>query len=185
MELFIVENNIVRPTAEALLLEPFNAIWENDETPKKDIALKKFAYVEFMCSYKKSNPFVGYTDETLRSQKILEAINMDNTLLDEKAIVDAMKLYITLQEEASPSLRFYKSAVEASEKMIEFFENFDLMAVNSRTGNLLYKPADITRALKDVNEILKTMTSLKEKVYQELYEDSKAKGGREVNYFEK
>ena len=59
------------------------------------------------------------------------------------------------------------------------------MSTNIKTGNLLYKPADITRALKDTNDILKTMNSLKEKVYQELYEDSKAKGGREVNYFEK
>ena len=188
MDLFTVENNIVRPTAEALLLRPFNNIWESDTTSKKDIAIAKFAYIEFMCSYKRSNPFIGYTNKDDRKLKIIGSLNIENALneiLEDNNVKEAIDLYNKLQEEASPSLRFYESAVQASEKMIEFFESFDLMAVNGRTGNLLYKPADITRALKDTNDILKTMNSLKEKVYQELYEDSKAKGGREVNYFEK
>jgi hypothetical protein len=59
-----------------------------------------------------------------------------------------------------------------------------LNKVNPRTGNPLYKPADITRALKEVNDIIRTLNSIKEKVYQELAEDSKGKAGREINYFE-
>jgi hypothetical protein len=36
-----------------------------------------------------------------------------------------------------------------------------------------------------VNDVFKTLGSLKSKVEQELYEDTKGKGGREINYFEK
>ena len=71
MDIFIVQNNIVVPTAHALLLTPFKNIWESDDSPKKDIAMAKFSYIEFMCSYKKSNPFIGYTDKNQRKLKIL------------------------------------------------------------------------------------------------------------------
>ena len=69
--------------------------------------------------------------------------------------------------------------------MVDFFTTVDLNAINARTGNLLYKPADITRALKDVNDVIKTLASTRQKVIQEIAEDAKGKGGREINYFEK
>ena len=35
------------------------------------------------------------------------------------------------------------------------------------------------------SDVIKTLGSLKEKVIQEIAEDAKGKGGREINYFEK
>jgi hypothetical protein len=183
MDIFIVEDYKVMPTAEALSIKAFKNIWNSSD--EKETLLSKFAYIEFMCSYKPTNPFIGYLDPEERKQKIIEKIDMTIEECDDDLIVEAIKVYEELQNNASPSLNFYMAALEASKTMIDFFNDVDLNKKNSRTGNPLYKPADITKALKDTYEILKTMNSLKEKVHQEIYDSSKGKGGRVINYFEK
>ena len=187
MDIFVVRDGKVSVTPEVLLIYPFNQIWEEDT---EELAIRKFTFIEFMCSRKKSNPFIEYKMDE-RPSKILISFSSNendeiiNAIPTDELVISAMDVYNKLQNEASISLRFYESAIAAAEKMNEFFINFDLNKVNFKTGTLLYKPADITRALKDVNEVLKTLGGLKVKVQQELYEDVKGKAGREINHFEK
>lgn len=191
MEIFIIKEGRVYPTAEALLIPVFGRIWTRDDSTGKEQALFEIAFIEFMCSYKKSNLYIGYTDEVERAEKILAAFffsSNDNTYNDPREDMDvkvAMDYYKEVQHDASPSIRFYEAALQGATQMVDFFTNVDLNARNSRTGALLYKPADLTRALKDTNDILKTLTSMKENVYKELAESAKGKGDREINYFEK
>ena len=48
LELFVIEHNVVRPTAQVLLIHPFDKIWKRDKTEKKTRAMGEFAYIEFM-----------------------------------------------------------------------------------------------------------------------------------------
>lgn len=187
MDIFFVKGNRIAITPEALLLAPIKEIWEKEE---EGMALIKLGYVEFMCSHKKTNPFIGYKLE-VRGRKIL-LITFPNVheeeyekVMNDDNVILAMSMYNILQNEASPSLRFYNASIKAAETMTTFFTDFDLKSTNSKTGALLYKPADITRALKDVNDVIKTLGAMKEKVIQEIAEDSKGKAGREINHFEK
>jgi len=187
MELFGVKSSEIRVTMECLMIEPFKSIWKKDGP---DIGTQKFTYIEFMCSMKKNNVFIGYKIEE-RGKKILTncfpsitSEEMSN-IINDPLVVQGMKIYNELQNEASPAIRFYESAVVAADNLVEFFNTIDLDARNLRTGALLYKPKDITNALKDVKDILKTLSSLRSEVIQELYEDVKGKAGREINYFEK
>ena len=187
MDIFIVQDNRVGITPQALLISPFKEIWEEND---KDMALLKLGYIEFMCSYKKSNPFGGYLIDE-RPLKILISSFPNGTeeeyssIMNDSLVIEGIALYIKNQAEASVSLRYYEAAVSAANKMADFFIDFELDTPNPKTGNPLYKPADITRALKDVNDIIKTLGALKDKVIQELNEDAKGKAGREINYFEK
>ena len=104
---------------------------------------------------------------------------------EEQHLIAVMEFYEQIQHEAAPSLKFYQASLNAAQKIIDFFNDFDLAETNPRTGNPLYKPADVTRTLKDTSDIIKTQNSLKGKVYQEIFEDARGKGGREINYFEK
>ena len=70
-----------------------------------------------------------------------------------------------------------------AEQMKTFFNNLDISEVNSKTGNPLYKPKDITSALNDANRTLETLDSMKEKVEQELFETTKNKGQKEISPF--
>jgi hypothetical protein len=184
MEVFRIDNkNKVVPTAEILVVEPFKTIWENND---KQLALLKFAYIEFMSSYKKSNPFIGYNNE-VRSDKILENITTPNKaklIVADELVFQAINKYKELEIDGSPSISFYEAALNAAEKLTTFFNNLDITKIGPK-GYPLYKPADVTRALKDTNEVIKTLGSMKEKVMQELTEAAKGKSGREINYFEK
>ena len=99
MELFYIKENMVFPTPQALNINVFRNIWEKDKSEKKEQALMEMAFVEFMCSYKKSNPFIGYTDLVEREHKILQAFSsMRNnepieSPKEEQHVIAAMEFY--------------------------------------------------------------------------------------------
>src|SRR5690606_7264046 len=166
---------------ETLLIEPFKTIWNRDKTNGKLRAIKEFTFIEFMSSKQKTNPYAGYDDRTrflaLRDEMYDNEWEMDDEI---KAAIDKIEEF---QKEASPTYTYYKSVLTASEKMKDFFDNFDINERNEK-GALLYKPADITRALNDTDKVLQNLDSMKEKVEQELFQVTKSKGNKQINPFE-
>ena len=55
--LFKIEGKAVFPNEETLLIEPFKSIWERDTSKNKEYALEDFAYIEFITSLLKTNPY--------------------------------------------------------------------------------------------------------------------------------
>jgi len=186
MDLFKVEGTLVVPTEHALLIPPYSDIWDEDTSKGKEEAKRAFAYIELNCSYKKSNPFKGYSDE-IRKEKVGQAVYRDDYESFEETdyIIEGMELYHTLRIEAAPTLQYYLSAKAGAEKMMNWLDTFNMETVNSRTGLPLYKPREITSALKDTYDVMKTLNALEEKVYEQLFETVRTKGGKEINYFEK
>lgn len=181
--MFIIEDNRVKPSPEMLLIPIFKQIWEDDTTEKKDIALLNFAYIEFVLSPKKSNPFSGYSKD-IRAFKVIQSLNIDTAQLHE-SIDEAMEIYKDFIENCSPSMAYYNSAVEAAEKLKMFFSTFNLNEKIAKTGAPMYKPADITRALQDTQKVVMTLEDLREKVEKEILENTKNRGNRTVKTFEK
>jgi len=186
MDLFKVEGNLVIPTEHALLVSPYSDIWDRDPDPKKLSAKRQFAYIELCCSYKKSNPYKGFA-EAVRKQKVIQAIYREEAELfvEDQLIVEGMELYEKLRVEASPTLQYYLSAKAGAEKMLKWLNDFDMEDLNERTGLPLYKPREITSALKDSYEVMKTLNSMEEKVQEQLFESTKTIGNKEINHFEK
>ncbi len=179
--LFVVEKNRVKPNPETLLIPPFSEIWERDESEGKTRALTDFTYIEFMVSKKKSNPYAGYTDE-LREKKLQEELYPDGWFHDTLIEMGMAKLR-EFQEEASPTFAYYMDALATAENTRTFLRGINLNDKNDR-GLPIYKPKDVTSALIDTERIIQTLASLKDKVEQELFETTKTKGNKEINYFE-
>jgi hypothetical protein len=72
-----------------------------------------------------------------------------------------------------------------AEEMKTFFLNFSMNEVNLKTGNPIYKPRDITSALKDTNDIIQRLDSMKSKVEQEIFEVTKKRGEKTISPFAK
>lgn len=183
MQLFnISRDGIVTPTEEVLLISPFSDIWERDYTSRHSLASKEFAYIEFMCSPKKTNPFYGYTSIETRSAKIIEKIFKTDWQPD-SLIAEAINTYREFLKDASPSLSYLESAFNAVNKLKDFFNNVDL---NEKTpkGALLYKPRDVTIALGDSEKVLKQLQILSDKVQHEMLEAGKTKRNRVISVFE-
>lgn len=180
--LFIVENNVAKPNIETLLISPFKEIWERDKTKTKEIAINEFTYIELMVSKKKSNPYAGYTDEQ-RAQKLKEVL-FDITWNPDRLIEQGLAKYVEFQKEASLTYSYYISVCNAAEKMKTFFDTFDMNERNERTGLPIHRPSDIVRALNETDKVLQNLNAIKEKVEQELFEQTKTKGNKQINPFE-
>lgn len=184
MEIFKIEAGVVKPTIEILLIDPFKTIWERC-SPLTNFArsMQEFAYIEFMCSPKKSNPYHGYAED-VKEDKIIRGIFKDEQYTPDALVKEAMDVYKEFFYEASPTLTFLEDARTGAEKLKSFFRTFDINATTDK-GALLYKPADITRALSDTLGVIRTLAALEDKVHQEVFDTVKSKGDREINPFER
>jgi hypothetical protein len=185
MDLFRVEGPLVVPTEHALLVYPYKDIWERDTDPQKLEAKRQFAYIELNCSYKKTNPYKGFADD-IRKQKVGEAVYREDysTFVEDELIIAGFEVYEELRLQAAPTLQYYLSAKAGAEKMMIWLNDFDMDETNARTGLPLYKPREITSAIKDSYDVLKTLNGMEEKVYEQLFESVRTKGGKETNHFE-
>jgi hypothetical protein len=180
--LFTVENGIVKPNTETLLITPFNEIWERDTTKYKAQAIKEFTFIEFMSSKLKTNPYAGYAE--LNRLNKLKELYFDADWVMDPLIEQGLAYIVEFQKEASPTYTYYASVLLAAEKMKNFFIEFDINEKNTRTGLPVYKPGDITRALNDTDKVLQNINSMKDKVEQELFEQTKTRSNKQINPFE-
>lgn len=180
--LFRIEDRYVHPNPETLLVHPFSEIWERDEDPKKRNALEEFAYIEFISSEKKSNPFRGYT-EKMREEKVKKEVITQEDWKPDELVLEAIRRVKEFQMEASETYRLYISAKRAVEKLEDFLSTFSLNTVNAKTGNPLYKPKDITSALKDIQEVSQKLEVLKKKIDEEVFEGVRNRAQKEISPF--
>lgn len=188
MKIFEIKNGIVSPTEEILSIFPFSDIWIRDNHVKKDLALREFAYIEFMCSPKDTNPFFGYTQTRQnpeRSRKIIENKFKEYPQWQpDELILMALDQYNEFYHNASPNLKFYESNRNVIDKLRYWYDNLDMSAVNERTGNPLYKPKEITSAVADADTVMSKLDAMKQRVYQEVFDVAKTKGNKAISKFE-
>ena len=184
MELFKVDGDLITPEENTLLIHPFREIWNRDTTTHKDRATKEFMYVEFLCSYKKSNPYAGYDDE-IKEMKVRQNVFFDEPdWIPDDLINEAVAVYCSFRDEASPSLRFYLANLAGAKKLQDYYMTMK-MTDTTKAGILVNKPSDVARGLSQATVVLQTLETLKGKVQQELFENGKLRANRVVNHFEK
>ena len=182
--LFEVSGKTVIPTPETLLTEPYKSIWERDNSSGKEMALEEFTYIEFMSSQLKSNPYKGYGEDK-KETVIIGDCCKNHPNWKPKAdplIVEGLKRIEDFQTNASPTYSLYKSALVAKGRLEKFLETVDL---NKRTtqGAAVYKPRDVSAALLDIDKVSASLTKLREKVEQELFDEIKTRGQKSISPF--
>ena len=189
--LFQVVNKTVQPNVETLAISPFSEIWSRDKSKDKEIALKEFAYIEFMSSQLKSNPFKDYPD-TEKANKILEAIKYDeslehnnhiNLVSADPLINRAMEFIKELQTQASSTYRLYAAAMKSRDELEKFLTNLDMEAIDPKSGKPLWKPKEITSAMMDIPKLTSSLNDLKKKVEEEVYEEVKTRANKTISAF--
>lgn len=180
--LFKIQGKIVIPNPETLLISPFKELWERDSTEGKVVAIQELSYIEFMASALKSNPYKDYEEERKEEVVRKDVIKEKNWEPDElvQAGIDKVKEF---QTEGSLSYQYWIGNKRAAEKILEFFNSFDMDERNLRTNVPIYKPGDITRAIKDAGQTLESLNNLKKKVEEELFETSRNRADKEISPF--
>jgi hypothetical protein len=182
--LFEVSGKTVIPTTEALLIEPYKIIWDRDTSPGKEQAIEDFTFIEFITSQLKSNPYKGYSKEKKEQVIVTECCkSRDNYKpMTDPLIVAGIKRIEKFQEEASPTYSLYKDALEGKNKVQQFLKTVDLTK-RTNQGAAVYKPKDVTNALLDIDRVSASLTKLKEKVEQELFDEIKTRAAKSISPF--
>lgn len=183
MDLFELNNGRAFPSAHALLIEPFKTIWARDTTIEKGNAIRLFTYVELVCSPKKSNPYLGYAED-IRPSKVKKEVYGNPDKEDTDFMILAVVKYKELLADASPTYTLLNAGLNAKDKLVTFLENFDL-GERTQGGTAVLKPADITKALKEIPDVAKSINSMRDKVHTELIEEAKTRNQREVGQYER
>ena len=183
MDLFTIKNGRAFPSVHALLIEPFKSIHANDTSPDKGESIKIFTYVELLCSPKKSNPFYGRSTEE-RPSYVKKEVWGDDPPDDPSMIMEAVLKNKELLAIASPTYPLFEASMEAAEQLKKVLAKPDF---NERTnsGAAVTKPKDITSALKEIPEAIKSLETLRGKVNSELEDDTKTRNQREIGPYER
>lgn len=181
LSLFVIENNRAKPS-EAVLIHPlFSEIWERDTTEHKSQAILEYTYMEFLCTYRKSNPYGGMT-VSRRSKELGKDLFDNSSFLPDILLSSCIKKYLELQE-LSIEIQTLKSAKEAIQKTNTFFEKLDYTK-ETTSGAMVIKPKDVSVALQEMASNLEVLKKLQEKVEREIYTEGKTTKDRVVQLFE-
>lgn len=172
----------VEPTADALMVEPFSAILARDTSPGKRVALQELAYIEFMVSMARTNPFRQFPEGS-RAEEVSRAVMGKPGYEPDDLVWEGMDRYRSMLQDGSTTYSYYQAAKVAAEKMQEFFRSVDLNAINPKTLCPLYKPKDLTAALNDTERVLANLKALERKVEEEFYETVRTKAQKRVSVF--
>lgn len=180
--LFQINGKVVFPNPETLLIYPFKDIWDRDESVNKEVAIQELTYIEFITSMLKSNPYREYPTEK-KDIILKKEIMLDENWQPNDLVLEGIKKIEELQKEGSVTYTYWMSNKAAIEKMIDFFNNFDIDERNFKSGMPIYKPKDITSAVADAEKTLTTLNALKSKVDEEVFEISKTRSDKQISPF--
>lgn len=180
MDLLSLEKDNVEISPYALVIDCYKKLWDRDKTKLKDVAKVELGYIVLM--YKYNSPYIEY-QELERSELLQKDLKL-KIKSNDKDLQEACTYYQKSQEDSLPSLKYLIAARCAADKIRQFFNTFSLTAT-TLSGAVIYKPKDISSAIKDMGELIKSLDNLEDKVKRELsVSDEKIRGGGIASAFE-
>ena len=166
-------NDEIVPDPILMLVPEFKKIWDRDESENHFIAKQEFAYIYFIADYKSEYNTFGLDKE----ESIARDIMKDKKYVPDDIVIEAIEKYEKLQ--LTSSMRYLKSIRMTVDSLIAYLEN---LKYNPRKKED-YKPAEITKSLKDIEVILEKLEKWEKKVFGE-EEDMIIRGGGKAGMFE-
>lgn len=178
--LLVDDQDQIQIKPEALMIKEFKHLWERDKTKGKSKARQELAYVFWMGYYK--SIYDVYEDPREKHQAVKSDIISYEDWEPDEYVRAAIEKYIQRQETFSMS--FLDAAKTASNELKAFFKNVNLNATD-KNGKPIYKPKDITDAIKQSAAVVESLSKWEERVKKELeIKESNIRGGGDVGPFE-
>jgi len=176
----VTDDNLIKPQAELLAIEPFNKIWNRDKTKNKTVALKEISLIYFLCSKSKNNIYKDYEKEERYKNIINDLFN--GKWDEDKVVKEAITLYNQRQPQSKIQL-LLDSANGAIDKLRAYFNNIDLTETDNN-GRLIYNAKDLMNNVASLGKLIEGYNKLKEQADLELINSSTIRGGGDIGYFE-
>ena len=174
------------PAPEAYHIQEFAILIRRDrgssgdsQGRKKLRASKELAYIYNMVNYK--SPYVQhFPDEKLRQIKVKLAIFGEEDWESDEVVEAALLKYSELVE--TPLIKMIKAALNSVYQMEQYFKEVD-WEDRDHKGAMIYKPADVFQAIKNIPHAVEGLTKLQEQIEQEESASNKTRGNVQLNRY--
>lgn len=164
MNLFEIENNVVIYSPQALMLEPFKKIWEDDKSEDKIQANLVMSYVYYMADERSDFMHILNVDE--RMQAIKEALQLPEDFNGRsEELIQAMKFYEKLSETTSTKL--LQSTRLVLQKISEFLDNINLNERDERSNKPIHDIGKITGSVEKIPKLIRAINEIEKEVVKE------------------
>jgi hypothetical protein len=180
MKIFDIVSGEVVIDPSRLVIPEFKKLWLRDKNKDKRMAMKEISYITFLFDLSADNPYRGYT-EYERDTVLRKDIFNDANWKPDAAVLDAINKFQKLME--TTNVRVLLGAKQAAEELAKWFRQVKCDAVDDR-GNSLFSVTELSRNLKEVGNIIKSLAQLEEMVRREQVDKSTTRGGSDIGMYE-
>lgn len=169
--MFDIQGTKIKLSPEDLAIPPFKEYY--NAASNKDQALKEIEYIIWL--YKWNTPYEAYPEKK-RASIVGKDMFGDPNYKASPALKELGKRFQEFQE--TPGTRLLTASKKAAEGLIESLEAYSQDAMDIDTA------LKITRILKDVGNIVKSLDTAEKQAKAEQMETGRIKGGGSLNAFE-
>lgn len=169
--MFDIKGDKIILNTEDLAIPPFKDYYNNSKD--KAYALKEIEYVIWL--YKWNTPYEAYPEKD-RAKQVAKDVFKDENYTPSEAVNKLGKRFIEFQE--TPNTRLLSASKSAAEGLIEALTQY------SQTVMDIDIAIKVTRILKDVGNIVKSLDITMKQAKAEQIESGRVKGGGQIGLYE-
>ena len=179
MKLFKYESYRVVISEEALILKPFKLIWNRDRSASKDKALQELGFIYFYCD--PASDYQYLVDDEERMEAIKEGEGLPSDWKPDKLVKDAIAFYNTFKTTSALILEDTRKVAENLRKALPTLD----ITEEDENGKPKYKVSDITKAIRELNVLVKELAETERVIAKEMAEtNGRVRGQRAKTIFE-
>ncbi len=169
--MFDIKGNKIQLDTESLAIPPFKEHYNNAED--KQQAIKEIEYVVW-CN-KWNTPYNAYPEKE-RAQRVAKDIFNDESYAPTEQVVQLAKRFNEFQE--TPATRLLTASQTAAEGLITALKDYSSVSMDIDIA------IKVTRILKDVGGIVKSLDIAMKQAKAEQVEAGRVKGGGQIGLYE-
>ncbi len=169
--MFDIRGDKIVLSTEDLAIPPFKDYL--NEAKDRAKALKEIEYVVWL--YKWNTPYTAYP-ESERSQRVAKDVFKDEKYTPSAEVSELAKRFVEFQE--TPGTRLLSASQTAAEGLIQALNDYSQIGMDIDTA------IKVTRILKDVGNIVKSLDIAMKQAKAEQIETGRVKGGGTIGLYE-
>lgn len=174
MKVFDIVSGEVVIDPSRLIIPEFKKLWMRDKTKDKTRATKEIAYITFKFDLSADNPYRGYSE--IERDDVLKRDIFNNVNWHPDAeVINATNKFQDLME--TTNVRVLLGAKQAAEELAKWFRGV-------KHTDSEFSVSELSRNLKEVGNIIKSLSQLEEMVRREQIDKSTTRGGTEIGMYE-
>lgn len=163
-------------------LTPFKTLLDRDKTKEKVIANGEMLFIWYYTDIKSDFLFLPEKERVKEIKSNIGAL--PDKWKPDKAVMTAIDFYRKMSETTIQYL--YKKSQKSAQEVADYLSNTKvLLEDRDNSGRPIYKIGDITKAQKDISQIMKNLREAEKEVIKEAKDnEGKSKGQQQFNTFE-